>query len=450
MAVTPFHEMASDPRKAQAAVRNATVNRLVTAKRQRAAAITAIDGRVNQVFASFTAPGAKFTRASIAKISTSLNKLGRHLAAHRRAALSDLHASIQAGIPNKAIVAQLGDLHALTAKVASLRVTAAASVAADGEELSDQDLVNIDGNGYVAPDAGEPTEDDLSVATGEGEDPGLDAGDPPAIDEMLDADTEVPAAPAAAAKAAKKRADVQGYPDEPELVDTAEDAVTAARAAAKKAGFRKAEVVDPNAPQIQDQRSADPNDPEDHGNDPLDGEAKGPLVASAKTAKKAPAKASSRKAEDMRAGDPNDPEDHANDPLDGEAKGPLVAKKADVQGYPDEPQEVDTPEEAVTAADGEDELENTDDAGDGDVENLELELQDPGLDALTAEILGDDFPADEPAEDELNGDDTVSAKASVRGGKAAQRATKLASARRTDPRATDDATLKSMISELMA
>lgn len=449
MTVTRLNELAADSRKVQAAQRTALVTKLVASKRDRASKIASLDGEVNTIFARFKAPDAKFTRAALLKTVGSLEKLRAHVATARRAALSDMAKTISAGLANKGVVAQYEDLAALSAKIAALLVTAKVSLGEDGvedEPLNEHEIVTIDSNGYVSEDNFELTE----------------AEDMEPVDEVNTED------------------DLSVASDDEDADDVVEDpAETVARLKASRAKAK---------------RASDDEDEDDLGEGELDEEVEAPAQAKAK----AKAKAGKRRADDTT--DPNNAQGETDDPY-AETVNQLRSEDPDVdpnrvdtqptaakrkraevvdnaestQDYPAEPEVVETPEEAVTAAgedpaeypadsdlvetpeeavtaaedgeedEGEDTADFLDEEGETDLSLAEeLELPDSGIDeALQAEILDD-------AELDLEDDEgQVTARVQARGGKAAQRERKLASATRTNPRASEDMVLKSLVTELM-
>lgn len=474
MTVTRLNDLAADTRKVQAAQRTALVTKLVASKRTRASKIASLDGEVNSIFAQFKEANTKFTRASLLKTVAKLEAIRSSLATDRRNALKDMSSTIAAGIPNKGVIAQYEDLSALSAKIAALIVTAKVSLAEDSpidDQMDDHDIVTIDSNGYVSEDNFEvadddslepvndeiPTEDDLSVASEDGDEDDL----------YGDSDPEVEVAKAALAYA-KAKAKAKRASDE-SLVETPvtnPDTVAKAKRADNSTdpNDQYGTTDDPYLDSVDDLRAADPVvDPilttakakakAKRANDDADVddlvEDSDPEVEVAKAAL-AYAKA---KAKAKRSSIVDDAEQTQEYPEDAELvdapEDAVIAAGEEFEDYPEEPDLVETPEEAVFAAD-DDALDFLDSEDETDDENLsladQLDLPDSGIDeALQAEILDDDQLDAYDLED----DEEVTASVQARGGKAAQRERKLASATRTNPRATDDVVLKSLVTELM-
>lgn len=401
MPVARLTQLAQNPSQATASHRTATVSRLVTASRTRAAAIAQLDGQVNAVYAKFADKTASFSLPQLNKITAALVSARQAVAAERRSALRDLHLSVRANVPNTRIAAQYEDLSAVSAKIAALLVTANASMP-ESEEPSEHDITTIDANGYVV-------EDNMQV--------------------------------------------------------TPEDDQTVARQA----------FEDPNAQTVNQQRAGDPN-AEPGAVTPANGEVPASAVTGARKA-------------DMSS-DPN-AEPGAPTPANADGVGDgaeYPAQPAAVDSpesavtategneYPADAELIDTPEGAVTASDdgdeddvtfGDDHVEpDADDQGgpsDNDGDNAvasedegfgaELDLPDSGIDdILQNEILDDGDDAESflnDADDDTSTQQQVSAAVAARGGQAV-RQQRLATARRTDPRASDDLLSRVIGADLMS
>jgi hypothetical protein len=455
MTVARLSEMGSDPRKAQAAQRTALVTQLVTSKRARAVKIASLDGAVNSSYATFKNPTQRFTRASMQKVLSRLENIRSQVASARRSALKDMACTIASRMPNKGVIAQYEDCCALSAKLAALIVTAKVSLdesvtdnPAD-QPLEDHDIVTIDSNGYVADDNMDldgdpevqpvaaddetPGDDDLSVASGDDED-------------VVPVDDEPGPMDVSSARNAKKTK--AGFPD----VDKG-----APLSGAPVAGKKKADVTD-EAP-IDPAPDAKPAKPASKAAKPLpeflknkkagikDGGPAAPLT-------KAPGASDvSEQTYPLTPGNTNgsDQEDPDQDtPVDAKpGPTPEGARKAGRTAEP-ETDELDgeLPETDETAdVDNDGDLDGELDEAPENNEALadQLDLPDSGIDeALQAEILDDDFAGDD---DESADEGIVEASSKVRSGKA-MRNRRLATATRTDTRASEDNVLSALASDI--
>lgn len=204
--------MAFNPEVTRSA-RAAVVSTLVKALRARAAKLATYDKALNNTYVKFSRT-ASFAPAKLRRLATLLSQMRAVVNRERQGALRDLHATVQRSIRNRAIVAQYEDLSLLSAKLASLLVTARASLKRADAPMDEHDVVDIDSNGYVQPtaaddDSGAPTDENLSQAAGEDELESLDTDNSasasyPVPEGMIDPTTEVPPAPPQTAPAIDK------------------------------------------------------------------------------------------------------------------------------------------------------------------------------------------------------------------------------------------------------
>jgi hypothetical protein len=412
---------------------------LVQSVNHRHKKIAGYDKAVNVVFAKFSNPSNVYTEASVRNIAANLKKIRAEVNHSRRKALETLGYCTAHDLPTARAISQVEDLGAIQSKIAGLLTIAHTSI---GDQSPDQ-FMELDSNGYVHSAEDVPPSDDSNAPTF------------PQDENMTMAGEEEEAPPAAPSEELTTF-EPPPVEDSPQASNPKASNPQASNPKASNPKASNPKASNPKASHPQARRAEQFSDPYEEQVDQLRGSRRADeqtdpqYYDSSPTPNNGeiPAAHKSGLARLRRAivnGDPND-----NPGIEPPGNGGEVGNDGVTFDYTSEyemvPEEIESPEEAVTA-----QLR----ARRGPVAECDPEEQDfvDQLDLAGAaidETIQDEILSEDPLDVEQGAvsQQRVQASAAVR--QTQMRNTRLATASSINPRHSEDLLLTHMMQELMS